>query len=70
MRGVQHHLCTHPQPVLGLVAVGHLLQPPAFGGTRGYQTGGADGHGGRTDRPKWITGTPQPAPPVTAPAPR
>lgn len=27
------------------------------------------GNGGRTDRPKWITGTPQPAPPVTAPAP-
>lgn len=58
MRGVQHHLCTHPhpQPVLGLVAVGHLLQPHAFGGTRGCRTGGADGHGGRTDRRKWITG--------------
>lgn len=69
IRRVQHHLRTHLQPVLGLVAIGHLLQPHAFGGTRGYRTRGGDGHCGRTDRPKWIAGTPQPAPPVTAPAP-
>ncbi len=33
--------CAHPQPVPGPVAVGHLLQPCAFGGTGGYRTGGA-----------------------------
>lgn len=69
-RGVQDDLRTHPQPVLGLVAVGHLLQPHAFGGSQGYRTGSADGHGGRTDRLKWITGKPQPAPPTAGAAPR
>lgn len=70
--GVQHHLCTHPQPVLVLVTVGHLLQPHAFGGTRDYRTAGADGHGGRTDRLKWITGTrgrPAPARHLPSPSP-
>lgn len=68
-RDVQHHPSTHPQPMLGLVAVGHVPQPHAFGDARGCRTGGADGRGGRTGRRKWITGTPHPAPPVTAPAP-
>lgn len=66
-RGVRHHLCTHPQPVLGLVAVGDLLQPHAFGGTRGCRTGGADGHGGRTIGRSGSL-RPRSLPHVTAPA--
>jgi hypothetical protein len=52
--GVQDDLRADPHPVLGLVAVGHRLQPLALLGGRGYRAGWGNGHGRRAYREKWI----------------
>ncbi|MFF8914040.1 alcohol dehydrogenase catalytic domain-containing protein [Streptomyces sp. NPDC015032] len=51
--------------VIGVETGDRVFGPAAFDGP----TGGADGHGGRTVRPKWITGKPQPAPPAAETGP-
>lgn len=53
-RRMQHHLRAHPQPVLGFVAVGHLLQPFAIGSTQDYRTGTGNRQGRQADQEKWI----------------
>ncbi|MFI9787678.1 hypothetical protein ACIHEI_29855 [Kitasatospora sp. NPDC051984] len=52
---MQHDLRAHPQPVLGLVAEGHLLQSLALGGAQGYRAGGGNGQGRQAYPEKWIT---------------
>jgi hypothetical protein len=42
---VQHDLRPVSQPILGLVAVGHLLQPLALRGAQGYRTDAGNGQG-------------------------
>ncbi|MFI1736038.1 hypothetical protein ACH40E_44080, partial [Streptomyces acidicola] len=43
------------EPVLGLVAVGHRLQPLALRGGQSDRAGGGNGQGRKVDREKWIT---------------
>ncbi|WP_164247433.1 hypothetical protein [Streptomyces sp. S4.7] len=52
---MQDDLRADPQPVLGLMAVGHLLQPLTLGGGQDYRAGQGNGHDRRADREKWIT---------------
>jgi hypothetical protein len=47
-RRVQHDLRAYPQPVLGLVAVGHLLQPLTPGGSEEDRACGSERQRGRT----------------------
>jgi hypothetical protein len=54
-RGVQDDPRAHPHPVVGLVAVGHLLHSLALGGAQGYRASSGNGQGRQADREKWIT---------------